>query len=153
MNLEKSNNIAKLDLFKEISEYTGGMAILTGSIALILQGQLKERECHDIDIILPYYIDLSTYGKITRVENDYTTTCAVIANKLCNIHIIIRPECPYAHADGIKLANVADIWMAKFKSYILFNTDKNKRDLEELFSKNQVPVTTNFIDKTLNFRP
>ena len=49
--METNSNKIKLDLYRAIDQETKGLSILTGSLALIIQNEIKERECHDIDII------------------------------------------------------------------------------------------------------
>jgi len=133
--METNSNKIKLDLYRAIDQETKGLSILTGSLALIIQNEIKERECHDIDIVLPYYIDLSKFGNVKRIENDYTTPTIEIKNELCNIHIIIDPKCIYSEIDGLKVSNSIDIWIAKFKSFMFFESEKNISDIEVMIKK------------------
>lgn len=129
------SNITKMDLYQKISDKTNSLSILTGSLALILSNEIEERECHDIDIVLPYYVDLSEFGTVKRIENDYTTPTIEIKNDICNIHIIIDPKCIYSIIDGQKVSNSIDIWVAKFKSFMFFESEKNISDIESMIKK------------------
>jgi hypothetical protein len=137
--MENTFNNSKLELYLKIHNKANGMSILTGSLALILLKEIQERPCDDIDIVLPYYIDLSEFGEIERFENPYSTTAMEIKNNLCKIHVIIDPKCIYSIVDGYKISNKEDIWIAKFKSYILFNSFKNKKDIIEKLTE-QTPI-------------
>jgi hypothetical protein len=119
------------------------MVILTGSLALFMQQELVEREASDLDIILPYYIDLSAFGKIERLHNPYSTVCFSITPKEgAEIHVIVDPNCPYVtkvYGERLlKLSNAQDIWIEKFRSFIFFSTQKNCKDLNELILRNLV---------------
>jgi len=148
--MENALNNQKLSIFSEISDFTKDMAILTGSLALIMHNQLIERDAGDLDIILPYYIDLSSFGKIERFNNPYSTVCFGLRYRGCEIHAIIDPECHYtsmSHNERtFKLSNIHDIWIEKFKSFMFFNTQKNCKDLNELIQRNLVTRADNSID-------
>lgn len=133
--MENISNIQKLDLYRKISDKTNSLSILTGSLALIISGEIPERDCNDIDIVLPYYVDLSEFGTIKRIENDYTTPTIEIKNNLCVIHVIIDPKCIYTIIEEIKVSNAIDIWVSKFKSFMFFGSEKNLDDIELMIKK------------------
>jgi hypothetical protein len=137
--MKEQKNNQKLELYLRIHDKTNGLSILTGSLALILLKEIDERICNDIDIVLPYYIDLSEFGKITRIENEYTTPTIEIKNDLCPIHVIIDPKCIYSVIDGHKISNSIDISVAKFKSYMFFGGDKNINDIKQMLKIDNKP--------------
>jgi len=134
------NNAIKLELYKDICLKTNGLAVLTGSLALILLGEIEERECHDLDIILPFYVDLSMLGPVTRVENEYTSTTMSVAYQGCTVHVIIDPKCLYTEVEGVKLSNAADIWIAKFKSLMLFGAKKGLKEIKAMLEVMDKPA-------------
>lgn len=136
MKLERNNNI--LNLFKEIYSHAGNLAILTGSLALIILKEINERECADLDIVLPYYIDLTKFGEVKRITNyNNENVVCEISGKICKIHVVVDPKCIYHQTTdaelNIKISNSVDIWIEKFKSFLLFNVEKNKNDIQEMF--------------------
>lgn len=130
--MKNKNNLAKLKVFRKIADNIP-LAILTGSLALIVNHDIPERACKDIDIVLPYYEDLSHLGKVSRIENPYTTTAMSTVIDGTLVHVIIDPNCLFVNKlteEGmLKISNSEDAMIEKFKSYVLFDSEKNRKDI------------------------
>jgi hypothetical protein len=152
--LPSNNN--RLNAFKKIYSFSQSRAILTGSIALILLEKIHERECADIDIVVPYFIDFSDVAKkVKRISNPYTTPAFEI--ELSDeyggytLHCIIDPACFYttmklSESEEIKVSNYEDIIIEKMKSYVLFGSVKNKADIQDFFKIEDEKATVKIED-------
>lgn len=111
--------------------------ILSGSLALVLHGTIKERECNDLDIIIPYFIDFSTI--VDRVDyNDFSyidKTMTLLTKAGNTVDVIIEPQRRYTIIDGIKVSNVSEIIVAKLKAFALFGNDKHTEDILSYLKK------------------
>lgn len=141
-NLKHPQNDTLLDRFKDLYYQSDKNAILTGSLALVLLGLIEERECYDIDIVIPYYIDFSSLGEIKRFNNPYSNpTFEIKLNKYGTlVHVIIDPDCQFRLYTvnvlncKIKISNHEDIFVAKFKSFMFFKNKKHRKDIESFFA-------------------
>ena len=139
MKLQK--NIALLNDFERIYHANMGCVILTGSLALILHEKITERECSDIDIVTPFFIDLSNFGDIKHIVNPYTNAFYELTMKDTGtkVHVMVDSTCRHTSMQVdevnaiLKVSNYQDIFLEKFRSFLLFNTNKNKKDIEDFF--------------------
>ena len=142
-------NIKLLEKFVDIYHRYDKNPILTGSLALILLGKMDERKCGDIDIVIPYMINMEDVGTVYGIKNEYTTAdMEVHMPDGLKMHVIVDPKCHYSFQSvphdwkhknplitNIKVSNVADILTQKFKSYAYFGSTKNRNDIFEMLKK------------------
>lgn len=134
-------NINLLKIFVSLYYRYDQQIILTGSLALILSKKLEERQCDDIDIVIPHFIDFSDVATVMRINNPYTNPAFELRLKDTGtiIHVVIDNECFYTRLkleelnSTIKVSNHEDILIEKFKSFLFFGTEKNKNDIQNFF--------------------
>lgn len=134
MELKIKRNVDLLNEFSHI-RYLAPNAILSGSLALMLHGKIKEREANDIDIILPAYVDLSVVGTIRLHPEVYLDKSYSITTKNgTNVDIIVDPLRPWITIDYIKVSHWEHIAVKKAEAIILFGNTKHKEELIFLLS-------------------
>ena len=109
---------------------TNNLAIFSGSYAL---NKLKviDRKIDDLDIILPYFVDLSHLGEVTSSYENYIekTYSLILKETGIKVDVMIENKRRYIIIDGIKISNKEPILLKKFEALLYFGTEKHKVDL------------------------